>query len=170
MRRAEVRRLTLLAVPTHALLSVLRRYLLLMMVLQGSHTDLATPLHSHWISVWSGSSVWLAGVGSARLRLLLLLLRIRAVCHAVKLGALHGHGVHRCHLGSVVSLAVISRAHGRVVSLLCPPAVACGAVRGAHVFAEPHARLLLSRGITIVILIAAVITAHHRARRGQKLV
>lgn len=74
------------------------------------------------------------------------------------------------NLGSVVSLAVISRAHGRVVSLLCPPAVACGAVRGAHVFAEPHARLLLSRGITIVILIAAVITAHHRARRGQKLV
>lgn len=66
-----------------------------MMVLQGSHTNLATPLHSHWISVWSGSSVGLAGVGSARL---LLLLRIRAVCHAVKLGALHGHGVHRCHL------------------------------------------------------------------------
>lgn len=66
-------------------------FYLLLRVLHPSHADLATSLHSHWVSVRSRWSVWLSWISSARLR-------VGTVAHPVHLWPLHGHRVHWCHL------------------------------------------------------------------------
>lgn len=67
---------------------------LLLGVRHPAHAKLATPLHSHWVAVGGGRSIWLAGVGPA-----LLLLRVGvAAAHPVQLRTLHHHEVHGAHL------------------------------------------------------------------------
>lgn len=165
LRGAEVWRLARLTVTAHALLlllTVLRTHLLLR-VLHPCHPQLPSAGHSHRVSVGGGRAVGLAGVRRP------LLLGVRVVAHPVELRALHRHRVHGRHLDPAAALPGAPRAHGRVVPLLSSPAVSSRAVLGAHVFSQPHARLLLCRRI-IIIWISTSITSHHRARRRQQLI
>lgn len=72
-----VRLLALLAVTTHALLSILRRHLLLW-VLHSSHGPWGPTLDADWIALWPWGTVGASGVRAALLRL-----RMRVTAHPV---------------------------------------------------------------------------------------
>lgn len=72
-----VRLLALLAVATHALLTILRWYLLLR-ILHSSHGCWGSSLHPHWVALGAGRAVGLPRVGAA-----LLSLGVRVIAHAV---------------------------------------------------------------------------------------